>query len=184
MPDVNPLPDHVEQSVSSIMQMHREHFAAISPLQRLIDTIIAFAGRPVSAALVIMLIVGWVASNSFGSAAFDPPPFNAMHISISILALIMTFLILTSQRREDVLNTHRDQLTLEISLLVEQKVAKAIALIEELRRDSPHLSNRSDAEAEAMAAPSDPMAVMAAIRGETQAAAKIDDKPAKDDTAR
>lgn len=43
-----------------------------------------------------------------------------------------------------------------MTLLVEQKVTKVIALIEELRRDLPSVQNRVDSQAEAMQEVVDP----------------------------
>ncbi len=51
-------------------------------------------------------------------------------------------LILTTQRRADELAQHREQLTLELAILSEQKTAKVIELLEEMRRDNPNLRNR------------------------------------------
>jgi uncharacterized membrane protein len=64
-------------------------------------------------------------------------------------------LILITQRREDELAGHRDQLTLQLGILSEQKSAKIIELLEELRRDAPDLRNRLDPEATAMSTPAD-----------------------------
>jgi uncharacterized membrane protein len=73
-------------------------------------------------------------------------------------------LILATQRREDQLTQRREQLTLELAILSEQKTAKIIQLLEESRRDNPQMHDRHDPEAEAMAQPADPGSVLAAIR--------------------
>ena len=86
------------------------------------------------------------------------------------MALYVTLFILTTQRRDDELAGYREQLTLELAILSEQKSAKIIALLEEIRRDSPHLRNRLDEEADAMAVAADPQAVLDAIKeGEASA---------------
>ena len=54
---------------------------------------------------------------------------------MGLLALYVTVLILTTQRRDDQLASYREQLTLELAILGEQKSAKIISLLEELRRD-------------------------------------------------
>jgi uncharacterized membrane protein len=84
--------------------------------------------------------------------------------SVGFLALYVTILILTTQRREDELASYREQLTLELAILSEQKSAKIIALLEEMRRDSPALKNRVDEEAAAMAVAADSQAVLDAIK--------------------
>ncbi len=73
-------------------------------------------------------------------------------------------LILTTQRREDQLAGYREQLSLELAILSEQKSAKIISLLEEMRRDSPSLKNRVDEEAAAMSIAADPQAVLEAIK--------------------
>ena len=79
------------------------------------------------------------------------------------MSLNMGILILTTQRRADRLASRREQMTLELALLSEHRTAKIIALIEELRFDSPNVRNRVDEVANAMASPADAHSVLAAI---------------------
>ena len=51
----------------------------------------------------------------------------------------MVVLILATQRREYQLAQLREQLTLELAILSEQKTAKVIQLLEESRRDMKRL---------------------------------------------
>ena len=80
------------------------------------------------------------------------------------MSLYMVVLILATQRREDQLAQHRELLILELAILSEQKTAKVIELLEEVRRDSPLLRNRVDQEAQAMAQPADPKSVLDVIK--------------------
>jgi len=50
-----------------------------------------------------------------------------------------------------------------VNLLSEQKIAKLIALVEELRCDLPNIKNRCDPEAEVMKQPADPQMVVEAL---------------------
>jgi uncharacterized membrane protein len=59
-------------------------------------------------------------------------------------------------------------MTLESTLLTEQKTRKIIELIEELRRDSPEIVDRHDPEAEQMSAKADPHVVLSVIEEVTQ----------------
>jgi uncharacterized membrane protein len=78
--------------------------------------------------------------------------------------VFLTVFILATQRREDQLSELRQRLTLELAMLSDQKSAKLIALIEELRTDMPSVRNRRDHEAEAFADPADPEAVIDRLR--------------------
>jgi uncharacterized membrane protein len=63
-----------------------------------------------------------------GRGPLDGPPFNELEMAVSLAALFMTVLILSTQRRDDELASHRDQLTLELAILSDRKVAKVIDL--------------------------------------------------------
>ncbi len=86
-----------------------------------------------------------------------------MHLPYAALGIAL--LILATQRRDDQLGQHREQLTLQLAILSEQKLAKIIDLIEESRRDNPLLDNRIDRSASAMAMPVDPQSLGDAIKG-------------------
>ena len=161
-------PAHVEDTVQAIARFHASHEADKSSLQRLIERVTGGAGKPRFLALLTFLVAGWIALNAgliaLGRQPIDEPPFFWLQGAVSLAALYMTVLILTTQRREDKLAGLRDQLTLELSILSEQKSAKIIALLEELRRDDPAISDRPDADAEALATPADPDAVLTALK--------------------
>src|ERR1019366_4493387 len=94
---------------------------------------------------------------------FDLPPFPWLGGTVSLVSLYMVVLILATQRREDQLGRRRELLILELAILSEQKTAKVIQLLEEVRRDNPLIHNRVDQEAEAMAQPADPKSVLNVI---------------------
>jgi uncharacterized membrane protein len=83
---------------------------------------------------------------------------------VTLLALLMTTSILATQNRQGRLAKQRMHLDLQVNLLSEQKVAKVIALLEELRRDMPSVKDRDDPQAKAMSEAVDPHAVVSAIQ--------------------
>ena len=125
-------------------------------------------GRASFIAALTAFVVGWVSLNCFalalGYRALDPPPFAWLAGASSLASLYLVILILTTQRGDDRLTQRRELLNLELTILSEQKIAKVVALLEELRNDSPHLHNRIDELAEAMARPADPQSVIDAIK--------------------
>jgi uncharacterized membrane protein len=80
-------------------------------------------------------------------------------------------MILMTQRHDDEMATRREQITLELAILSEQKSSKIIALLEEFRRNDPNQGDHRDRVAEALAEPADAQLVLDAIR----AAGKADD---------
>ena len=65
---------------------------------------------------------------------------------------------------DDLLTQRPQLLNLELTILSEQKIAKVVALLEELRHDSPHLRNRIDELAKGMARPTDPQSMINATK--------------------
>jgi uncharacterized membrane protein len=162
------LPAHIEETIRSIARLHADHHQNATPLQRAMDGMTALLGRPGSIGALTILVVAWIALNlliaALGYRAIDPPPFAWLGGAVSVVSLYMVVLILATQRREDQLAQHRDQLTLELVILSEQKTAKVIQLLEEFRRDNPHIHDRVDDEADIMARPADPSSVLDAIK--------------------
>jgi len=163
----SPLPDHVETAVHDSANLHAEHEASAGGLERFAGRLMASIGQ-VRAVVVVPGLVGlWIAGSlalrQLGIAGPDPPPFVWLQLSLAIAALFMTVVILASQRRSQILASRRDQLMLQLAFSSDLKVAKVIALLEELRRDDPLIENRPDREAAAMALTSDPRKVVDAI---------------------
>ena len=142
---------------------------AATPPQRVVEGLVGLLGRPAFFGFLALLVFCWVAANlvatSLGYTPLDPPPFAWLELAASLAALCFTVLILATQRREDQLAQRREQITLELAVLSEQKLAKIIELLEESRRDNPLLDNRANASAEAMAKPADPYSLGEARKG-------------------
>jgi len=172
MDDVNVppprLPGNVEETILSIARLHAEHRQNATPLQRIIDSVTAFLGRPLVIGVLTVIVAAWTGLNflaaPLGYRPIDPPPFLGMGSVASLLSLYFVVLILVTQRREYELAVTLEQLTLELAILSEQKLAKVIELLEESRRDNPLVRDRVDKEAEAMAQPADPQSVLEAIK--------------------
>jgi Protein of unknown function (DUF1003) len=108
-------------------------------------------------------IAGWITLNlalpQLGRAALDPFPFPLLSAAVSTIGLYLAAMILISQRHDDEMATRREQMTLELAILSEQKSAKIIALLEEFRRNDPNQGNDRDEVAEALAKPADAQVV-------------------------
>ncbi len=162
------LPAHIETTVQAIARLHADHLREAGTLQRLVETMTAWIGRPTMIAVLTVLIAAWIGANlaaqHMGATPWDAPPFAWLQDTLGALALYVTILILATQRREDQLAVYREQLSLELAILGEQKSAKIIALLEEMRADHPDLHDREDPEAAAMGVAADPDAMLDAIK--------------------
>lgn len=76
--------------------------------------------------------------------------------------------MLIRQNRMSKLAERNAHLDLQISLLSDEKTSKIIAMLEELRRDDPHLPDKPDREADELAQPADAPSVLGAIERETK----------------
>ncbi len=163
------LPAHIESTIQAIAQLHTEHYKKAAPLQRIVDRMTSAIGRPSFIAGLTLAVLVWCSGNLLaigaGYTPWDEPPFFWMQGVVGLGALYVTILILTSNRHADQLAGYREQLTLELAILAEQKSAKIIELLEEMRRDDPSLRNRHDPEALALSVPADPQHVLDAIKG-------------------
>ncbi|HEY3620940.1 MAG TPA: DUF1003 domain-containing protein [Roseiarcus sp.] len=161
-------PDHVDKAVRSVTQLHSDHHGRTTTPQRAVNSITALMGRPWFIALAGFTVAVWIAANliasELGLQAIDPPPFPWLEVAATLFSLFVVMLVLVAQKHEDELNAHRDTLTLELAILSEHKIAKVIQLLQELRRDSPHVQDRDDPQAEQMAEPADAGSVLAAVR--------------------
>ena len=162
------LPIHSEEAIQSIARLHAEHRANATRHQLVVERITSLLGRPVFIGVLTIVVVGWMSLNGFAAALgyrpLDPPPFPSLSGAASLASLYLVVLILTTQGRHDGLTQRRDQLNLELAILSEQKTAKVVALLEELRRDSPAVRDRVDKQADVMARPADPQSVIDAIK--------------------
>src|SRR5665213_3632817 len=171
-PSASPiLPAHIEQTVQAIAKLHADHHRRATPMQLVVDRMTSLVAHPSFLAGVTLAVIGWIALNlglmRLTGHSLDRPAFPWMQGFAELITIYITAMVLMSQRRKDQLSELREQLTLELAITTELKSAKLIALIEEMRRDNPLLDDRVDEQAEAMAQPADPEAVLEALQ-ETQ----------------
>jgi uncharacterized membrane protein len=169
------LPPHIEQTVQAIARLHNAHEERATPLELLVDRLTALVARPAFVGATIATVAIWIAANllmrRLAGWSFDSPAFPWLQGAGELAAILITTLVLMSQRRKDELSELREQLTLELAIMTEQKGAKLIALIEEMRRDNPMLVNRVDSEADDMSTAADPETVLEAYQDAKDSAA-------------
>ena len=165
----------VSQEVESVASIRARAEQRLDRHQRMMEVLTTALGRPRTIYVTLSIVVGWVAFNLvtpklFGWPRIDPPPFFWLQGMVALSALLMTTLVLITANRQTRNAEERSHLDLQVNLLAERKVAKLIALVEELRRDLPMVRDRIDREADAMQKAVDPAAMLAALEraSETQ----------------
>jgi uncharacterized membrane protein len=174
-----PLPLHVEETVATIAALHAAHYREARALQKAVSKATRGIAQPAMLIISTVAIASWLTLNlalpRLGRAALDPFPFPLLSAAVSTVGFYLAAMILISQRHDGEMATRREQMTLELAILSEQKSAKIIALLEEFRRNDPNQGNDPDEVAEALAKPADAQVVLDAIR----AAEKAEEATAK-----
>ena len=173
---ITELTDILDQDIETIVALRLHAERKVSRHQRLIEKATSTLGRPRSVYLIALFTTLWIIINLFhsyeGLPLMDAPPFPWLQGFVSLSALVMTVVVLTTQSRQARLMEQRRHLDLQITLLTERKVSKLIELVEDLRRDLPSVKDRFDPEAEAMREPVDPHTALSALNETLRVAAK------------
>lgn len=124
-----------------------------------IERFIQFVGQPWLAFALAALLGAWFVADEISMRVnghvFFRPDFPSLGLTIAVISLMMTLLILIAENRQGAIAERRAQVTLQIALVSEQKIAKVIELLESLRRDAPNVPNRHDEEATRMSEATD-----------------------------
>jgi uncharacterized membrane protein len=164
------LPPSVNENIGTIAEFYARHHEQVTTTQAIMEKVALFLGSPSYVAVNVVLIVCWIAANlvapNLGWTQVDEPPFFWLQGFVSLNAFIISTTVLIRQNRMSRLADHHAHLDLQVNLLTEEKSSKIIALIEELRRDLPNVSNKPDREADELAKPADARAVLSAIEQE------------------
>jgi len=161
------LSEHVAQNIETIAALHAEAEHKVGRHQRAIESVTAVLARPQAIYAAVIVVTLWLVYNlaapRLGLVRIDEPPFFWLQGATSLSALFMTSMVLATQKRQARRVAQRDHLDLQVNLIAEQKIAKLIALIEELRRDLPSVRDRRDSVAEAMTEAVDTNAMVSVI---------------------
>ena len=140
----------------------------VSRMQLAIERVSEFFGSPAYFAFVAAFAMVWIGVNAWGFHSgwryVDAPPFFWLQGLFSFNALILTIAVLIRQNRMSILAAHRAHLDLQINLATEQKVSRIFQLVQQMTPGAaPHLEG-GDPEAEDLATPTDPKAMLEAIQ--------------------
>ena len=157
----------IGQQIAAVHEFYTREEHKRSPSQRHADNIGRFVGRPAFLVATLFFVSAWIGANlaltAWGMAAFDEAPFFWLQGLTGLASLLTTTVVLIKQNRVTKLGEQTAHLDLKVTLLIEQKTAKLIDLMEELRRDLPNVKNRHDAGAAVMQQAMSPEGVLAAL---------------------
>jgi uncharacterized membrane protein len=137
----------IEQNIHTII--HARHVAATQRTreERLADWITTFSGRMYFVYFHIVWFGVWIAVNLgfFGIQPFDPFPFGLLTMIVSLEAIFLATFVLISQNRLSAEADRRADLDLQIGLLTEYELTRAIKMLDAIQ-DKMGIENDADQE--------------------------------------
>ena len=125
----------LERNIRTLLAQ-RERRADQRTLQhRLADAITNFSGNMAFVYLHIVWFGGWIAWNlgAFGGKPFDPYPFGLLTMIVSLEAIFLATFVLISQNRISLDDERRTNLDLQIGLLTEHELTRALKMLDEIQ---------------------------------------------------
>ena len=131
---IDSIKDPIAKNIETISSLHIQESRNVTNHQQMLESVALFFGQPIFLYLLLILFAIWIGDNFLASLVpFDLPKFRWTDDGLGAASLIISTGVLIRQTRQEKLAEQRSQLTLHLDLLVEQKTAKIIALLEELR---------------------------------------------------
>jgi uncharacterized membrane protein len=161
------LPDQVIKNFETIDRHQDRHEQNTKTDRRIINRIAAIFGRPQFLYFQIVFFTIWIGCSNLAERniiAKNFPLFDLHLHGLEIAALMISTEVLIDQKHQERLSREQSHLTLQLNLVTEQKIAKLISLVEELRTDLPNVKNRDDLEAEVMKQSIDPQAILEVLQ--------------------
>jgi uncharacterized membrane protein len=161
------LPEQVIKNVETIDRHQDRHEQNTKTDRRIINRIAAIFGRPHFLYFQIVFFTVWIGCSNLAERniiAKNFPLFDLHLHGLEIAALMISTEVLIDQKHQEKLSKEQLYLMLQLNLVAEQKIAKLISLVEELRTDLPNVKNRDDLEAEVMKQAIDPQAILEVLQ--------------------
>jgi uncharacterized membrane protein len=161
------LPEQVIKNVETIDRHQDRHKQNTKPDRRILNKIATVFGRPQFLYFQIVFFTVWIGCSNLAERniiAKNFPLFDLHLHGLEIASLLISTEVLIDQTHQEKLSKEQSHLMLQLNLLTEQKIAKLISLVEELRTDLPNVHNRADLEAEIMQQAIDPQAILEVIQ--------------------
>jgi uncharacterized membrane protein len=161
------LPEMVIKNIQAIADRQEHHLQNSSTHQRVLDKITAVFSRSGFLYFQIIFFMTWWLCSYLSNQHILPadfPRFDLREEGLGVGGLLISTGVLIHQTRQEQVSEERLHLMLQLNLITEQKIAKLISLVEELRTDLPNVKNRADLEAEIMQQSIDPQAILEVLQ--------------------
>ena len=123
----------VRRNISALAEMRAAEERRLTPVDRFVEWTTRFAGSMTCVTAHAAVITAWVVVNLgwvHGVHRFDPAPFELLVTIVGIEAIFLAMFILNSQNRSRVIAERRAELHLQIGLLTEHELTRAVHLLD------------------------------------------------------
>jgi len=109
----------------------KARFAAeLTPIERVANRLTIFAGSTPFLVFHVFWFAVWIGWNvGWRGHAFDPFPFGLLTMVVSLEAIFLSVFVLMTQNRESTIAEVREEVTLAVTLRVEEEVTKVLQLV-------------------------------------------------------
>ena len=137
----------IEQNIHTIVNTRQAAAKQRTREERLADSITAFSGRMYFVYFHIVWFGIWIPINLnlFGFHPFDPFPFGLLTMIVSLEAIFLATFVLISQNRLSAEADRRADLDLQIGLLTEHELTRALNMLDAIQ-DKLGIENDTDQE--------------------------------------
>ncbi|WP_198288489.1 DUF1003 domain-containing protein [Chamaesiphon minutus] len=161
------IPEQILKNIETIAEHQEQYQARSTKAQRSLEKIVSVFGTAEFLYFQIVFFLVWEFCGYLVEMHILPanfPEFSLREQWLDLASLLISTGVLVYENRQEKLNEDRTQLMLQLNLITEQKIAKLISLVEELRIDLPNVKNRNDEEAELMKQATDPQVILEVIQ--------------------
>jgi uncharacterized membrane protein len=160
------IPEQIVKNVEAITNHQERYQEQATSAQKVLEKIVSVFGRPEFLYFQIGFFAIWEICGHLVDIGILPtsfPEFDLREQWLDLASLFISTGVLVYENRQEKVSEERSHLMLQLNLITEQKIAKLISLVEELRTDLPNVQNRSDEEAELMKQATDPQVILEVI---------------------
>lgn len=161
------VPEQVLRNIETITNYLERSEQNVPIAQRILDKVVSVFGKPQFLYFQILFFMIWEICGHLVDLGILPtsfPQFDLREQWLDLASLFISTGVLVSENRQEKVNEERSHLMLQLNLITEQKIAKLISLVEELRTDLPNVRNRNDLEAEMMKQSTNPQVILEVIQ--------------------
>ncbi len=144
----------VEENIRSVVQMDENFQTERTVVDRVADAIGTFSGSMWFVGIHVVWFALWFLINTGVLPfvpKFDPYPFILLAMVVSVEGVLLSTFVLMKQNRMQQRSDARHQLDLQINLLAEKEVTKALQLLRSIAEKLEVAGVDADAELEEMA---------------------------------